>query len=434
MRVKVLAAIAFTAFFLFSLVNLSLLQLQIWLWGRILFPQYLARIGMYVVAAVMCFIVPQWRMPKGMMRFWVPLALALVATFVVVRSRGEMRLPDQMLYLVSNYYSLALVPFCLWAKPFLKLGTLFKLLLLVLFPLCIIGIAQYWLNNPLLPTEGGDSFDLGMFIDFNGQVRAFSLFPNGLHFAYFLALMMAFLVTALRRRSGKLIWHLFCLLSVVLIIVATYATVTRLAFLVVAFSAFFAVLFSGVRKYSKFSWFSLPILALAIGGAIIGLSPFIASHSSNDVYSDASLVERLFHWGVALNTWLNSGSSVFIFGNGISQGKSADYIVDNTFLNFAVQGGLVGLITSLAFMHFIWMSLRPLINGRPATAPVVAICAFWATWLLTGLFNTTNAIYGLIAAPLFVSPDFTGLTEGRSKHLQSVTEKESLSVGAVPLV
>jgi hypothetical protein len=36
----------------------------------------------------------------------------------------------------------------------------------------------------------------------------------------------------------------------------------------------------------------------------------------------------------------------------------------------------------------------------PAT---IAICAFWATFLFTGLFNTTNPVYGLIVAPLLVA-------------------------------
>jgi hypothetical protein len=218
--------------------------------------------------------------------------------------------------------------------------------------------------------------------------------------------MMGFAAAILAVRSGRWGSRIAAMLMIMLIAIATYATITRLSFLIVGFAAFFAILFSCKRTYGRFTWFFLPLLALAAGAVLILVAPLIANNAAADVYSDESLVERFFHWGVALQTWLNSGTSIFVFGTGISQGKSPDYIVDNTFLNFAVQGGLIGLVTSVAFMYFIWMSLRTVLNERSSPA-VIAICAFWATWLFTGLFNTTNAIYGLILAPLLVSYEYS---------------------------
>src|SRR5208282_2441770 len=76
-----------------------------------------------------------------------------------------------------------------------------------------------------------------------------------------------------------------------------------------------------------------------------------------------------------------------------------DYIIDNTFLNFAVQSGTLGLCGATLFMFAIWMSLRDLIH--PDTRPeVIGFIAFWATFLLTGIFNVTNMTYVLAILPL----------------------------------
>jgi hypothetical protein len=98
-----------------------------------------------------------------------------------------------------------------------------------------------------------------------------------------------------------------------------------------------------------------------------------------------------------------------LFGTGVSQGSANDqYVVDSTFLNFAVQTGAVGLLASVGFMYALWMSFRRVMNGQPNPA-TIAVCAFWATWMLTGMIDWTNPTYALVAAPFMISAEYKAL-------------------------
>jgi hypothetical protein len=393
--------------FIIAFVDASSSQLQMLVMGRVAMPEYLAKIGVFAVVVAYWAISPKRRIDKSIKIAWIALACTLAVCTVVIAVRGTIGLGEQLSNLAVNYLYMLCLPICLLcAKPFLRLNVILKTLAILLVPLCLLGVAQYVLADPIIATDAADGSFRVVSWQFQERVRAFSLFASSFAFSCFLAIMAGYCTAYLVGSDHRKRVRLVALGGCVLIAAATYATITRLGFLFVTLAALFGVVLSRVRQFNRLTWACLPLIGLAVATSTLLLAPIITSATSSNLVADDTLIDRLFHWAQAVSTWTNNGIATFLCGTGISQGSSnADYIVDNTFLNFAVQAGVLGLLASVAFMYTIWMSFRRAINKKSSPA-VVALCAFWGTWMLTGMINWTNPTYALVAAPFMISWDF----------------------------
>lgn len=360
-----------------SLVNGALVQTQVWLFsGVVLAPAFVAKLALSLPILAGLFLAPRFRFRGSLAGAYIYLCFSLLISFAVGGYQAQSSLAALGGAFLTNYFFLLLCPLCLLSAPLVDLKRLFRTLFTISFPLSLLGITQYLAASPILPTESTDGRLAVASWDFYGSVRAFSLFLSGLDFACFLALMMPFLVVCFAtKRVVKS--RLLSGLGICITGIATYATLTRNAYLFVPLSASAALIFLRNRPIGRTTWFFLPIIAAAIAIAAIIVVPITLTELPNGLLADQSLVERLVHWQVAVDTWTSHGWATFLFGNGEAQRAANEgYIVDNTFLNFAVQSGLVGLVACVVFIQTIWMSLREIINRKPSPF-VIAICAFF---------------------------------------------------------
>lgn len=403
-----LLSTTFLVLWLFAVVNGAFQQLQLWLTDSVTLPGYTVRILLIVPIVANVLIATSQRLSRVLRFFWLAAMVALSTSFLAVCASGKLQAGNQMVYFLTNYMLPLLAPMCLLSAPFIDLRKLARLLLPVTVVLSVLGIAQYFSVNPIVPTASDDGGLVITSWEFYGRVRAFSLFLSGLDFASLLALMVAFSSAVIfcktRLPPGRVVSAiLLCLCAV-----ATYGTLTRNAYLFVIQSGLVAAYLTRRESISKRFWFLLPLVGAAIGFLAVVVVPGVISVVSNDLLSDDSLVERLVHWEHAMNVWTNSGQSVFLFGNGETQGAAnAGYIVDNSFLNVAVQSGLVGLVSWVLYCYALWMELRHAVKAK-ASPMAVAICGFWSTWMLSGAFNVTNWIFALAIMPLFASSELVG--------------------------
>jgi len=74
-------------------------------------------------------------------------------------------------------------------------------------------------------------------------------------------------------------------------------------------------------------------------------------------------------------------------------GKASTVLVDNLYLALTLHIGLVGMVSVLALLWAMWRYLRKETIERP-TPLLIGIASFWATFLMTGMFNVQPALYG----------------------------------------
>ena len=74
-------------------------------------------------------------------------------------------------------------------------------------------------------------------------------------------------------------------------------------------------------------------------------------------------------------------------------GKASTVLVDNLYLALTLHIGLVGMVVIVALLWAMWRCLRKETIKRP-TPLLIGISSFWATFLMTGMFNVQPALYG----------------------------------------
>lgn len=417
----------FTACWLLSIVNCGLVQFQVWvLSGSALIPGLTAKISLLIPIVTTAMLAPCSRLHGSLRRLYFPMLLSLIASFSIAHSRSELTFSQQVTAFFTNYFFLLLAPLCLLSKPFIDLRRIFRLLVIVWIPLTLLGIAQHFLADPIVPTESADG---SLFItswNFYGSIRAFSLFASGLDFSYFLAIMMPFFLACFVTRR-VIRNRILCGAAIGATALATYSTLTRNAYLFVLQSGLAAIFLVRSRPIGAAKWFSIPLAGAFVAVLAIVVAPLMAGNVDRDILQSQSLTERLLHWADAAETWTGQGLSMFLFGDGQSQGvANPEYIVDNTFLNFAVQSGLAGLLAATTYLYAIWMSLRKVVIQQPSPG-AIAICAFFSTWMLSGTFSWSNSVYALVSMALFASPEYD---VGEARSEQTITRVASAA--AVP--
>ena len=407
---------SFTLLWFLSVVNCAFLQLQMVLFtGAIRIPGYTIKLLLVFPLVASWFFNPQNRMRGGIRTLWILSIVCLTLSFIVVLGSGHLNAGDQTSYFLTNYLFLLLAPVCLLATPHIDLRRLSKILVIVAFPLMVLGIAQHLLSDPILPTASEDGNLYITSWDFF-RVRAFSLFGSGLDFSCFLALVAPFfLVCALVKRQGYP-GRLVSVIGFSLCLVATYATLTRAAYLVVLQSAIVGWSLARGRAVGKAIWAVYPLIGTVVAILAIIVVPLVVGIASHDILDNQSLLDRLISWNTALQDWTTNGATTFLFGTGESQGAAnIAHVVDNDFLNFAVQSGLIGLLSCTGLMWALWMSLRQIVVRSPSPLRI-AMCAFWSTWILSGTFNWTNTVYAVMLMPLLASEEFDETNPGSERY------------------
>ncbi len=388
------------AFWLLSLANTAVTQVQALLFDTVVVPVLAFKVLLVGTAFLSLLIYPQRRNRHATLITWLVFVCCILASAASVFSRGALPMQEQAVGLLTIYLYMIAVPLFVLTKPLIRLEQISATICVSFVPLALLGLAQYWFNDPIVSTGTPDGSITITAWNFYGQVRAFSLFAAGLDFAFFLALAAGLFAAFLFDPGSGIVKKTLASLGLFLAALATHATLTRIAYLFVPLTVVFSAFLSRRKMVSRVTWFLMPVTALLLGVAVVIWLPLYLRTMNVYWLSDDSLVERLFYWNQGLDTWLHSGPATFWFGTGVAPGiTNPDYIIDNTFLNFAVQSGTLGLCGATLFMFAIWMWFRELIhpNTRPET---IAFIAFWATFLLTGMFNVSNMTYALAILPL----------------------------------
>lgn len=410
---RVVLSLIFLLFWLCALVNAAALQLQAYVMeGATLAPAYYAKLLLvaFFIMTALCF--EHERMPLRLGRLWGAYGVAVGASFLYVVLAGHVPLAKAVAFYLANNLFLLFLPLAFTCVKFLDGFELERLLLLLAFPLCLLGLAQTAYDETLVLTDTADGNLLVQSWFFYGHIRSYSLFASGLDFSFFLALVAGVAVAGLMR--GRTPHQLFCLLVLVLALVSTYTTFTRLAYIFVAQTVFFSAFFSLKKTHSRLMWALYPVANLAVSLAAVVVVPLLLS---GGVVRNDSLVDRLGYWQQAMETATSQGAGVFLLGTGVTQGGSnAGYIVDNMFLNFLVQIGALGTLAVVLLMFSLWMSLRPE-GGRPLGGYAIAVAGFWSTWMFCNFFNTVHTVYLLALLPVLVQ---RGLSFERDKVVAEV--------------
>lgn len=264
-------------------------------------------------------------------------------------------------------------------------------------PICLLGLFQWSLNDPIL-SVGGEGFGFEVVSwEFYGQVRAFSIFLSGLDYGYFLAFSGSlFLYAALKGRRRLISTALFFLSAI-----SVASTNTRLAMIIYAFSVLTTI---AIHLNWRFFLHACPYLYFALGGVLVFGAPLVLSLLDIGTLSeDHSIYERFYYWNSAITLMLEHGVIGVLFGTGISQGASnPGFIVDNVYLNYSLQSGLVALLAFLCFILLTWHNLVRTVSKKCATLDAAGL-AFYSTVLIGFLVNTNQFAYLLLMAPLMAS-------------------------------
>jgi hypothetical protein len=270
--------------------------------------------------------------------------------------------------------------------------------------LALLGWAQYILQDPLLPLASSD----GNFRIFASQwmmagetrIRSTSLFGSSLWYGNFAVVVAAIAIGMCGKPGG---WRKG--IPLYLFAAATcYTTWTRVVFLQLFLATVAAVTFTFGRKPNRVSW--QPWIALGLGGVLAfgGVAELVSKEDG--LASISSLELRLQQWDVYGATFMHATLGQQLFGFGFCQadkpamipakeellGKGM-VILDNTYFALTLHIGLVGMILVISLLWAMWRRLRSETVERP-TPVLIGISSFWATFLVTGIFNVEPASFG----------------------------------------
>jgi hypothetical protein len=345
--------------------------------------------------------------PRTLFGVWLAFVLYLIAETVVLVLRFGYE-PEYVLFSYNAYYyAILLIPVLFYVRRSLDEFIITRALLVLVFPLGVLGIAQNLSGNLLLPTDSSNQFLQVQSWGFEGSIRAFSLFTSPSNFGHFIALLGALGVAFwLENRGRKAMGITLTIFS----LVTGYCTLTRATHLEIIFSMLAVWL---VYHRDKVRWI-LKFCPLVFGGVGIFVAfilPTWIVGISADLLSDSTLLQRYAEWATYGAMWIGNGLATFLFGAGLVQNDrfqaGADVLIDNSVLAIGVHIGFVGVVFWMAISWWAWRYMLEATEARLTPVRAAALGAS-SVWLLTSVFGTT--IFVLLPFALFV------LTNGREKN------------------
>ena len=368
--------------------------------GRIIvsngFPKLLFVIGIVLLSAMALLVQRGQIALRGCMLPACVFACYLVADLAWLAMTSD--LPTNALLMGFNKYFLffAAIPAAAVLRPTISERQMRVRFVLLFLPLVAVALAQYALNDPLLPIASEDGTYEIPAIDFFGQIRAFSFFRSvlecGQGMAFFGALFLAQLVAS-RRHA---LWNLFLF---TLAGAGCYVTFRRGAYMEFGAAALTCVAIS--RHWALSRW--LPSLYFAIGVALAGVGIVLSSAQSGGLFSAESLSERHAAWNVVFDRWLLREDASLLFGTGLAQIESDAieyFLVDNGFLAVGAQIGLVGLALWCWVMHRMWQDMLATAWQSRSTL-AIAVAALLSTWMMRAMFDPIFSLYPLYVFLVF---------------------------------
>jgi len=270
----------------------------------------------------------------------------------------------------------------------------------------LVGWAQFIFQTPvvrLVSTDGNFRIYASLWMQ-EGEVatiRAFSVFGSALEYGGFAVLIAAIAIGMCGKPGG---WK-FGVPLYLIAAASCYTTMTRVVFLQLAVATVAALTFTFGRSLRRMIW--QPLIGLGVGGLLaFGGLPELMGQTKG-LSDTASLELRLRQWEVYGEELMHSSLMQQLFGLGFSQadkpliiprrddllGKASTVLVDNLYLALTLHIGLVGMVVIIALLWAMWRHIRSETVKRP-TPLLIGIASFWATFLMTGMFNCLGAIYG----------------------------------------
>jgi hypothetical protein len=439
MKIRPLLGYSILALWFLLAVSGFFPQLQIALFGgSVLVPSIALKAALLAALCLAAFLLSDQRtlVPRKLALLWWILFAYLIfdALFLVTYFS---RSPTYVYFSYNSYYYFLLVlPLAFLCRGILSRRVVVCSVAVLFLPLAGLGIAQYALGDPLIPTASADGYFEVFSWGFYGDVRAFSLFSSAAVFGHYIAWAGSLGVVLLFRQTKGM--RFFGLILVFLAVVTGFATLTRTTYLEIAMAmiaAYLLVHFKG--RFSRLVFSSLPILygLTAVFVAFL-LPPLVTTWLSSDpLLSDDTLMMRRANWSFYADLWQESGLLPALFGHGIVQNDRIalvqEQLIDNVAIGLTMHVGLLGLTMWLAFMWGLWRYVLTL--AKPIDSFSMAVAAVWSTWLAVGVFNLPQGMYELFLILLLISVPTVRVAMPQGTAIKTVMGSGKKLVNGVPI-
>lgn len=387
-------------------INCALPQVQMLLTGgNVPIPQGLIKIACFGALVVLMLAYGRLDLSSFPTGTWL-LAMAYLVLVFPFLWFWQGKEPGEILLAYNAYYCpLIFAPVACAMKGKLSDRLSMRIFLGVFAACALLGWAQFILQTPIVQLSSNDGnfriYSSLWMQEGETTVRSTSFFGSALEYGSFCVLVSAIGIGICRRRGGWKIGvplYLFAAAS-------CYTTLTRVVFLQLIIATVAAMTFTFGRSLRRMTW--QPFTALGVGYLIAfsGIAKLIGQTKS--LYDNSSLELRLIQWEVYGSELWRGTLMQKLFGLGFCQadkpvivprrddflGKASTVLVDNLYLALTLHIGLVGMVVILALLWAMWRCLRKETIKRP-TPLLIGISSFWATFLMTGMFNVQPALYG----------------------------------------
>lgn len=382
---------------LFFLVNASLQQLQMSIFsGNIPIQPIVLKVLLLLLAlaGALFNIRKKIDFRISLVVSWCLFVSLVVYEISLIAETKFQSLPSLLFGLNVYYFFMITAPLILYMQKSVSEKVLIRILLILFLPLSALGISQFFLLDPLIPTFSVDETFKVYSWDYYDLVRGFSLFDSGYSFGHYISLVAAVTI------ASKMDWRIKVLIMA-LVAVAGYSTLTRNAYMEIVAVSFSALV---IRYFisNKKAPYLLCIFNAILGFVVIYLVPLITqkfSSSDSELLANESFLQRQEQWKVVFDMWLNGNTFTRLFGTGLVQNDKLDTIsfgaLDNMFLAVGLQIGIIGLV--VWGLLLLSISYHIFIEAHRNRAPLsVGIAAFWTSFPLVSLFNISITTYMIV--------------------------------------
>jgi hypothetical protein len=373
--------------------------------GNVPIPQALIKIACFGVLIVLMFMYGRLDLSSFPTGMWLATMAFLVLVFPFLWF-FQGKEPGEILLAYNAYYCpLIFAPAACALKGRLSEKVSTRLVIFIFAGCALLGWAQFILQIPIVQLSSSDgNFRIYASLwmqEGETAIRANSFFGSALEYGSFAVLVAAIGIGMCGRRGG---WKLGIPLYL-LAAASCYTTLTRVVFLQLAAATVAALTFTFGRSLRRMIW--QPLVGLGVGYLIAfsGIAQMVGQ--TRTLVDNSSLELRLLQWEVYGSELMHATFTGKLFGLGFCQadkpvivprrddflGKASTVLVDNLYLALTLHIGLVGMVVVVGLLWAMWRHLRKETVKHP-TPLLIGIASFFATFLMTGMFNVQPALYG----------------------------------------